>query len=183
MNSNLSNISTHKETKMKGSLIVPAIVFLGNLIASAQDQRESPYISRQADSLQIIPDKVLETAVPLLFILVVLNILVHVLRQRSENILKRKMIEAGISEEALIEMFHEGNVILRLQPLKWFLFLFATGLGLITLDLFRNQLTQQSGYLSVGILLMFISAATLVYYQILTRSNGQPKPKGKKTDL
>lgn len=164
---------------MKNPIVVPAIILLNDLIATGQNQLEIRNIGTEPDNFQLIPDKVVEIAIPLIFIFIVLNILVQVLKHRAESQLKLKMIEKGVSEDTLVEIFRDSNTILRLQPLKWSLFVFASGLGAITINIFRDQLLHQSAYLSVGILLLFVSAALFVYYRLLSRKFEQIKPNGK----
>jgi hypothetical protein len=83
--------------------------------------------------------------------------------------LKLKIIEKGVSEEALIEIFRESNAIAGLQPLKWFIFSLATGLALMIIHFSRDFLVGSSGYFAIGIILLFNAAAFAVYYNILSK--------------
>lgn len=121
------------------------------------------------DKLKIIPDKVFEFGIPLLFIFLLLNTIVTILKNRAEHQLKLKLIEKEIPEETLIKIFKESNVLAKLQPLKWFLFTFATAIALLVIHLCRNFLINQSGYLAMAIFLLFISAAFFIYYNILSK--------------
>ena len=103
------------------------------------------------------------------FIFLLLNTLISILKNRAEQQLKLKIIEKGVSEETLVKIFKESNTIVKLQPLKWFLFSIATATALVTIHFSRNYLVNQSGYLAVGIFLLFISAAFLIYYNILSK--------------
>lgn len=151
---------------MKNFSIMTAISMLCALSVIAQDQ--SGPAGLRADA-QLIPDKFLEAVVPLVFVLLFLNLLVEILKHRAETKLKVKMVEAGVSEESLVAIFRESNAILRLQPLKWALFALAGALALITIDLFRESLLRHSGYLPVGIILLFIASALFVYHRVLSK--------------
>ena len=118
---------------------------------------------------KIIPDKVFEFGVPLFFIFLLLNTIVAILKNRAEHQLKLKIIEKDVPEETLIKIFKESNAIAKLQPLKWFLFTFAIAIALFIIHLCRNFLIDQSGYLAVGIFLLFISTAFFIYYNILSK--------------
>lgn len=134
-----------------------------------QDTVENHTLNYDPDKLKIIPDKVFEFGIPLLLIFLLLNTLVSILKSRAEQQLKLKMIEKGVSDETLIKIFKESNAIAKLQPLKWFLFSIASAIALVAIHFSRNYLVNQSGYLAVGIFLLFLSAAFLIYYSILTR--------------
>ena len=51
-------------------------------------------------------------------------------KNKAENQLKLKMLEKNISEETIIKIFKESNAIVKLQPLKWFLFTLAMAASL-----------------------------------------------------
>jgi hypothetical protein len=155
---------------MQKKLLITLGVLLSNLICIGQDKVETYKLNYDPDSLKIIPDKFFEIGIPLLFIFILLNSLITVLKNRAEQQLKLKMIEKGISEDALIKIFKESNAIARLQPLKWFLFGFATALALLCIHFTRDFLVNQSGYMAVGIFLLFISAAFFIYYTILSKN-------------
>jgi hypothetical protein len=141
------------------------------LCAYGQDKTITRNLDYDPDKFKIIPDKVFEMGVPLLFLFFVIQALLAFAKMRSENQLKLKMIEKGISEETLIEIFKESNAITKLQPLKWFLFALATGLALIIIHFSRNFLVNESGYLAIGIILLLNAAAFAVYYHILSRKH------------
>ncbi|MCO6489806.1 MAG: hypothetical protein J5I98_15425 [Phaeodactylibacter sp.] len=143
------------------TLLFHAAVFA----ASAQDtgQGFGPGQSK------IFPDKVIEMLVPLLFLFLLLNMLVAVLKYRAEMRLKEKMVDKGISEEALVEIFGTAIAMQRMQPLKWFLFAAANGLALVLLHFSRYWLAGQSGYLAMGLVLLFNAAAFYVYYRLISK--------------
>ncbi|MEP7371837.1 MAG: hypothetical protein ABI675_00525 [Chitinophagaceae bacterium] len=154
---------------MSKKILITGIVLFINFICLAQGNPETHILDYDPDKLKIIPDKVFEIGLPLLFIFLLLNTIVTVLKNRAEQQLKLKMIEKGVSEETLIKIFQESNAIARLQPLKWFLFSLAAGISLLIIHFSRDYLVNQSGYLAIGIFLLFISAAFLIYYTILSR--------------
>jgi len=140
-----------------------------NIICFAQDKTENNILTYDPEKLKIIPDKVFEFGIPLLFIFLLLNMVVAMLKNRAENQLKIKLVEKGVSDETLVKIFKETNAISKLQPLKWFLFSLATAAGLLTIHFSCNYLINQSGYLAVGIILLFLSIAFFIYYNILAR--------------
>jgi hypothetical protein len=144
-------------------------VLLSNLICFAQDKVGTHTLNYDPESLKIIPDKYLEIGIPLLAIFFLLNAVIVVLKNRAEQRLKLKMIEKGVSEDALIKIFKESNAIAKLQPLKWFLLIFSIALAFLCIHFTRDFLINQSGYLAVGIFLLFISAAFIIYYNILSK--------------
>lgn len=147
-------------------LIVP---LLATTIVYAQDNVETRNLDYDPDKLKIIPDKVFEMGVPLLFLFFVIQAIIAYAKIRAENQLKIKMIEKGVSEETLIEIFRESNAFAKLQPLKWFLFASATGLALMIIHFSRDFLVNSSGYFAVGIILLLNAAAFMVYYKILSK--------------
>lgn len=120
---------------------------------------------------KIIPDKVIEIGGPLLFLFMLANLLVTILKNRAEHQLKIKMLDRGVSEETLIQMFKENNAIARFQPLKWCLFSFAFAIALIIIHLNRAYLLNQSGYLAVAIMLLCMSIAFFIYYRMLSNKS------------
>jgi hypothetical protein len=142
-------------------------VIFACLFTFAQDKIETHTLNYDPDKLKIIPDKVFEFGIPLLFLFLLINSIITILKNRAEHQLKVKMIEKGVSEEALIKIFKESNSITKLQPLKWFLFSLASAISLLVIHFSRNYLINQSGYLAVGIFLLFLSAAFFIYYNIL----------------
>jgi hypothetical protein len=121
------------------------------------------------EKLKIIPDKVFEIGIPFLIIFLLLNSVVTILRNRAEHQLKLKMIEKGVTEETLIKIFEESNAILKLQPMRWFLFTAALALAFLVIHLCREYFVARSGYLPVSIILFFTSAAFFIYYTLLQR--------------
>ncbi len=144
-------------------------LLLWSYIAEAQEKAQTTVMPDPSDGGGIIPDKVLETGIPLLFLFFVLNTLVSYSKSRAENRLKLKMIDKGISEEALIKIFSDGNKILRLQPIKWFLFSLATGLALMAIYLSGNMVEDSSGFFALSIIVLFNAFASYGYYLILSR--------------
>ena len=114
---------------------------------------------------KVIPDKVFEIGLPILFLFLSLNAILAFLKTLADNRVKQRMIEKGISEESLIRIFREGQKLNRLQPLKWFMFTFATGFALLAIYYIRDS----TGILAMAILILFNSLAALGYYVVLSR--------------
>lgn len=143
-------------------LIETAILFAQGTIR----QTQTDYDPNEG---KIIPDKIFEIGVPLVILFLVLNVIVSVLKTKAENDLKLKMVEKGVSEESLVKIFQESNAITKLQPLKWFLFALATGLSLVVIHFAKSLLMNQSGYLAIGITLLFNAIAFFVYHKKLSQ--------------
>lgn len=154
---------------MPKKLLITILLFLSSATAFAQDKIETHKLDYDPDKLKIIPDKVFEMGIPLLFLFFVIQALMSFAKMRAENRLKLRMIEKGVSEETLLAIFKESNAIARLQPLKWFLFSLATGLALIIIHFSRDFLVNSSGYFAIGIILLLNAAAFAVYYTILSK--------------
>ena len=153
---------------MKKKIIMLVSLLPLTAFCFAQDTTRTT-LNYDPERLKIIPDKVFEFGVPLFFIFLLLNTIVTILKNRAEHQLKLKIIEKDVPEETLIKIFKESNAIAKLQPLKWFLFTFAIAIALFVIHLCRNFLIDQSGYLAVGIFLLFISTAFFIYYNILSK--------------
>ena len=145
--------------------ILTLICHAAVLAASAQDAAQS----LDPNQSKIFPDKLTEMLIPLLFLFLLLNMLVSVLKNRAEARLKEKMVDKGISEEALVKMFGDANAMHRLQPVKWFLFAIANGLALVLLHFMRDWLAGQSGYFAMGLVLSFNAAAFFIYYRRISK--------------
>lgn len=145
------------------------LILLLSLIASvAQAQTVAETVPYDPHLHKIIPDKVFEIGIPVVLIIVLINALVAILKNRAEHQLKMKMIERDISEEALVNIFRESNAFRVLQPLKWFVFGTALALAFFIIHFIRDYLVAQSGYLALGIILLCVSIAFLIYYRILS---------------
>ena len=153
---------------MKNKIIMLVSLLPLTAFCFAQDTTRGT-LNYDPERLKIIPDKVFEFGVPLFFIFLLLNTVITILKNRAEHQLKLKIIEKDVPEETLIKIFKESNAIAKLQPLKWFLFTFAIAIALFIIHLCRNFLIDQSGYLAVGIFLLFISTAFFIYYNILSK--------------
>lgn len=118
---------------------------------------------------KVIPDKVFEIGIPALLLLVLLNTIITILKNRADGRLKHQMIERGVSEGTLVTIFRENNAIATLQPLKYALYGFSLALSLITIHVFSSYFIGQPGYLAAGIILLFTSVASYIYYMVLRR--------------
>jgi hypothetical protein len=114
-----------------------------------------------------LPDKFFEFGVPLLVVFLVLDAIVSLLKRRGEVQLKKTAIEKGLSEESLARLFAASDRVARLQPLKWFLLALSVGLSLILIYFLRSFLGVGSGYLVVGIVLVFAAGGFYFYFRIL----------------
>lgn len=139
-------------------------MIMSALTASAQDQLRYP------DENKMIPDKVFEIGAPLLLLFLVVNTIVTIFKIKTEARLKEKAMDKGISEATMIELFREDKKIVRSSYLKWFLVLCALGIALIYIHLLSQYKIMASGYLSLGVISLFISIALLIYYR-LTRKH------------
>jgi hypothetical protein len=136
-------------------------------ICKAQDTLVNNELHYDPHLHKLIPDKVYEFGIPILFLYLLLNTIVNILKNRADQQLKLKMLEKGVSENTLIQIFKESNTILKLQPLKYFLLCFSLGISLVTIHFCKDYLTNQSGYFAIGIILLFTSVAFFMYYRIL----------------
>jgi hypothetical protein len=153
---------------MNKKIITTVSSLVTGFLCFAQNTVEAQTLNYDPDHHKIIPDKVFEIGMPLLFLYLLLNTIVSVLKNRAEAKLKLKLLEKEVSEETLIKIFNESNAIVKLQPLKWFLFTLAISISLAIIHVSRNYLIG-SGYLAIAILLFFLSISFYVYYHILSK--------------
>ena len=156
---------TNPKIMNRQTLISGAIVLLGPALMQAQDQITHHVYDPHLNKL--IPDKVFEFAVPILFIYLLFNSIVAIIKTRADNQVKMKMLEKGVSEETILLMFQENKAIKKLQPLKYFLICASLGLALIVIHFCKDYLVNESGYMAIGIILVFTSVAFLIYYRLL----------------
>lgn len=138
-------------------------------ICNAQDTVVHNTLTYDPDKLKLIPDKVFEFGIPMLFFILLLNTIVTVLKNRADQQLKLKMVEKGIADETLIQIFKESNAVLKLQPLKYFLICSSLGISFIIIHFCKDFLVNQSGYFALGIILILTSIAFFIYYNILQK--------------
>lgn len=117
----------------------------------------------------ILSDKIIEFAVPLYLIALVLQTLVTVLKIRSNQGLRDKLLENG-KNEALNKSFDEASRITKLEPLKWVFLTLALALSFFAIDLFSKS-NSISELMSLTIVFVFISGSFAGYYYILNRKN------------
>jgi len=147
-----------------------AIAPLSLLVAffcNAQDTIVNTTLVYDPHQNKLIPDKVFEFGIPMILLVIILNTIVTVIKNRADQQLKLKMIEKPVSEETLVQVFKESNAISKLQPLKYFLFSAAVGVSFIIIHMCKDYLRNQSGYLAIGIVLVLTSIASYIYYRIL----------------
>lgn len=149
-------------------IILPGLFVIAfSVVGCTQGTVQVREFAANPESHAIIPDKVFEFGLPLLILFLVMNAVVSILKNRADNQLKTKAIEKGISENTLIKLFGSGEQISKMQPLKWFLLSFSLGISLITIHFLRPYLGGESGYMGVGIILIFVSVALYIYFTIL----------------
>jgi hypothetical protein len=147
--------------------VVAVALLMITAICKAQDtsiHNTAPY---DPHLHKLIPDKVFEFGIPMLFLILLLNTIVNVLKNRADHQLKSKMVEKGIADETLIQIFKESNAVLKLQPLKYFLLCSSLGLSFIIIHFCQDFLINRSGYFALGIILLLTSIAFFIYYRIL----------------
>lgn len=157
--------------KMSRSLLA-FFMLLVAAICNAQDTAVHNVQIYAPPSSQSIQDKVFEFGVPMLFLILLLNIIVTVLKNRADQRLKLKMLERGISEETLIRIFKESDTALKLQPLKYFLLSISVGISFLVIhftDEQKDYELNQSGFFALGVILLFISCAFYIYYRIIRK--------------
>ena len=152
---------------IKKQYALSVALIMATAICGAQDTIEHHTLTYDPDKLKLIPDKVFEFGIPVLFLFLLLNTIVTILKNRADQQLKLKMVEKGIADETLIQIFKESNAILKLQPLKYFLFCSSLGISFIIIHFCKDYLINQSGYFAIGIILLFTSIAFFIYYRIL----------------
>lgn len=130
-------------------------------ILSSYAQTES------TDRPWILSDKIIEFAVPLFIITVVLQTLVTLLKIRSNQKLRDKLVEKE-NIAALNKSFDETSKLSKLEPLKWaFLALsFAISFFIIH-SLSKTNLISE--LVSLSILFTSISASFIAYYFVLNK--------------
>jgi len=122
----------------------------------------------------VLPDKFFELGVPLLVVFLVLDAIVSLLKHRGEVQLKKTAVEKGISEDVLAKLFAASDRLARLQPLKWTFLALSVGLSLVLIGLIRPFMGAGSGYLAVGIVLVFAAGGFFAYYRVLeSRAGGE----------
>jgi hypothetical protein len=136
-------------------------------VSKAEDTIVYNTLTYDPHKLKLIPDKVFEFGIPMLFLVLLLNTIVTVLKNRADHQLKLKMIEKGVSEESLILIFKESNAFLKLQPVKYLLLSLSLGISFIIIHFCKDYLVNQSGYFALGIILILVSLALFIYYRIL----------------
>jgi hypothetical protein len=141
-----------------------ASVLLLSTVCGAQQP-----IAYDPDRMKVIPDKVFEIGLPLLFLYLVLQVLVSILKTRAEGRIAEKMIAQGFTEEAVSRIFKESNTLRKLQPLKIFLIAAALALSCLLIHFLQPQLLGQSGYLAVGTIFLFLALAFFIYYRAVQR--------------
>jgi hypothetical protein len=147
--------------------LLAGVLLIVTGICKAQDSVIHTTLEYDPHKLKLIPDKVFEFGIPMLFLFLLLNTIVSILKNRADQQLKLKMVDKGIADETLIQIFKESNAVSKLQPLKYFLVCASLGISFIVIHFCKDYLVNQSGYFALGIILLFTSIAFLIYYRIL----------------
>jgi len=101
----------------------------------------------------------------------------HILKSFTDFLLKRKIIKSGHFEKAEIleqKITEQSGEVNKYPSLKWGLVALLGGVGLIVIEILRIQGRVDFGeqaLLPVGIELVFISLAFLIYFVIVNFSN------------
>jgi hypothetical protein len=148
-------------------IICFVLLFTNSLSGFSQDVNRTLANGYDPNEHKIIPDKVFEIGLPLLFIYLIANTLVSIFKTRYERRLKEKAIDKGISENALIALFAEDKKLSRMVYIKWFLVLAALGVSLILIHSFASYFQSGSEYLALGIISLLQAIAFLIYYQVI----------------
>jgi hypothetical protein len=141
-------------------------------ICKAQDTAVNNAPVYGPNAHQSIQDKLFEFGVPMLFLILLLNIVASVLKNRADHQLKLKMLEKGVSEETLIKIFKESDTVSKLQPLKYFLICVSLGIAFLIIhftDEQKDYALNQAGYFALGVILLLTSCAFYLYYRILQK--------------
>jgi hypothetical protein len=118
----------------------------------AYSQETNPAYQRR------VPDRVFEMGIPLLVILAFLYVIVLIFRIMSDNKMKARLIEKGISEDTIKLLVENGRRKLSLEAFKWGLIIGFCGIGL-----FINQYIV-FGFTSFAVLFMCNAAALITFY-------------------
>ena len=113
---------------------------------------------------KIIPDKVFEIGLPLLFLFMLVNSIVTIFKIRAENRLKEKVLDKQVSDATLVTLFAEDKSLARYSYLKWFLILAALGVSFIIIPR-----TPGHGYMALGMISLLLSFAFLAYFLIIRK--------------
>ncbi|MGB8191261.1 MAG: hypothetical protein WCF67_05035, partial [Chitinophagaceae bacterium] len=116
---------------------------------------------------KIIPDKVFEFGIPLLIIYLLSNTVVNIFRINAERKLKEKALDKQLSEATLVALFSEDKRMIKYAYIKWVLILAASGISLLLLYCLAELTGIRSGYLALGVIMLFLSIAFGVYYNII----------------
>jgi len=146
--------------------LLTAAAWLVSMCYLQAQQTEQYY---DPDRHKIIPDKVFEIGLPLVFLFLLANAIVTIIRIRAENKLKEKMLDKEVSETAMVTLFAKDKSLNSFVYLKWFLILAAVGISLIMIRMLAFAHGLDQGYMSMGILAINLSFAFLIYYLILRK--------------
>jgi hypothetical protein len=153
----------------KSKIIALGLISISSLTARAQDVNHTITNGYDPHEHKIIPDKIFEIGLPLLFLFLIANSLVSIYKIKAENRLKARAIDKGISEPVLLELFGKDKKLDALVNLKWFLVLAALGIALLIIHFLGSYLQTGSGYLPLGIITLLQALAFLIYYRLHTK--------------
>ena len=151
----------------KYKIVSLSLFLLSSFQLFCQRVNDTPENRYDPDRNKIIPDKVFEIGLPLLFLFLIVNMVVSIFKVKAENRLKEKAIDKGMSEASLVALFGEDQRLSKLVYLKWFLILAALGSSLLIVYSFASFFEAKSGYLALGTIMLFQAIAFLIYYRIL----------------
>jgi hypothetical protein len=155
-----------KRNWLNTSLIM-AGTWLGSVCCAYAQQNDNGQFY-DPDRHKLIPDKVFEIGLPLLFLFLLANAIVTIIKIRAENRLREKILDKQVSEEAMLTLFTKEPAN-KYVYLKWFLILAAIGISFIMLRMLAFAPGMDQGYMSMGVIALNLSLAFLIYYIIINK--------------
>ncbi|HUR31920.1 MAG TPA: hypothetical protein VMZ69_10850 [Saprospiraceae bacterium] len=114
---------------------------------------------------KLIPDKVFEIGLPLLFLFLLANAIVTIFKIRAESRLKEKVLDKQLSDSTLGVLFTTDKSLAKYSYLKWFFILASLGISFMIIPFIPDH-----SYFSVGLVSLLLSLAFLCYFLILKKN-------------
>jgi hypothetical protein len=137
-------------TFASGSVLLPALV-------SEQDQNPAYQ--------HAVPDRVFEIGVPLFVAVATIYALISIFKIITENITRQRLIDKGVSDDALKQMLLNGNKRMILEAKKWGLLIGFIGIGLFICRFITF------GYTTFAVLALCIAVALFLFSMIADNKN------------
>ncbi|WP_315821601.1 DUF6249 domain-containing protein [Paraflavitalea speifideaquila] len=116
------------------------------------------------DKNKLIPDRVIEIGLPTALILIFFYVVLTIIRINANKALKIRMIEKGLPEETLKQLFTFSRTEPMFGALKWGLVLAGTGAGAVVAHFLPF------GLMTFGIITLFAALGFYIYYLLLKNS-------------